>query len=243
MNEVGFTIEELKARSEDAWTKAFKCLSWSGRGLLKRLKFAKNWPLQDQDFEEFIDDALCDSYEKIGTIGTLEELKSYFLIAAKHHAIDRIRQEKARRRGKGQVLVTSEMNIGQEIEEGEETGKSLTQEIDPEACDWTALNSILPETEGSPVSEAQITESRLLLRAVLENLDKKDRLLIECWFYEKLKHKEIADRMNQEIAGGRPWTANRVGNEIDRAVERLGRKIPLDLKRELKGYGRKAIRP
>jgi len=225
-----FTIENLKARSEADWDRAQKKLFGYGCVILEAKAFTHNWPFKKQDFEEFIDDALMDVYDKIDSINTIGELKAYFRKAAINYAFSRVRKETALKRGQGKTLVTDELNTAKDL-----PPNSIIDRIDYDATDWTVLNQNLPDVDQLSTTDANVTSLRMLIDEHLDELDKADQDLIKSRLHDNLKHREIAEKLGIPI--------EQVGIRIKRAVEKLARKIPLNLNQEFENiYGRKRIR-
>jgi RNA polymerase sigma factor (sigma-70 family) len=230
-----FTIAELKARIGPAWIKAFAKLTTIGVWTLKSKTFVRNWPLKTEDFEEIIDDALVQTYRNIDEYDTCGGLVTYFRKATIHLAIDRLRRGLALKRGQGKVMVTHDLSEVRPPDPNQASQESGLPELEPDVLDWTVLDKLLPSIDPSQVGAAQVAELRLLLRDLLDELEERDRNLIEYYFYDSLKDREVAEKI------GRP--VNEVGIKRQRALEKLARKIPLNLKQEMETvYGPKRVR-
>jgi len=198
--------------------------------------FARNWPLKEQDFEEIIDDALMKAYDNIHKIDTLQGLVAFFRKTTISGAFDRLRRELALKRGEGKVLITADLNEIEQDDKDEGSKETGALEIDPHVF-WTALNEQLPNTDPLPVRELHTANCRQLLCDLLDELEPSDRELIESYYFGQLKHREIAEKLNELNQSNK--SEKQIGSEIDRAREKLARKIPMNLREELEAlYGR-----
>jgi RNA polymerase sigma factor (sigma-70 family) len=224
-----FTIEELKARVETAWTKAFSKLATIGNEILTRKTFTRNWPLKPQDFEEIINDAVIDTYTNIDQCKGLGGVKTYFLKATLSCAIDRLRQEQARKRGDGQVTVTPDLS---DLETPEDEGRMpLLDEVDPNVLDWTSLDQMLPSVGPQAIYEAHIVDMRHVIVDARKQLDESDQVLLTDYYENQLTQDAIAKKLNK--------STNQIGIKVERAREKLARKMPASFTQEMRElYGR-----
>jgi RNA polymerase sigma factor (sigma-70 family) len=160
----------------------------------------------------------------------VEKLKNYVRTACVNMAKSRWRALQADKRGGGKVdtragmhdLDKVEIKYGQaEVElDDSQASSSLLGNMNTSEFEWKVFDKI------SPHDQTQQTDLRNLLLVFMEEMDEDDRQLIRLGFWDELPHKEIAKKMGV--------SEKSVGSRLNRAVEKLTRKLGTIVKNELK---------
>ena len=132
----------------------------------------------------------------------------------------RIREEMAKKRGSGKVLVTESLSgLTDDF-----SSVKLNDEV-------IKLRDLDPDTEAQAITAAQDHDFKAILHAASDKLETSDRILIEELCLKKRKHRDVAKML--KIKG-----VKQIGNMKNQALTRLKKKIPLHLLKEIeKIYG------
>jgi RNA polymerase sigma factor (sigma-70 family) len=206
------TIENLKARSESAWEKAFQEFVGYGRGVLKNRKKGHNWPFRPEDFEEFIDDGIVALYKNIETIKSLAHARQYFISAVLNAAYTLIREQLTQKRGEGKILTTDSFTGLR----GDVSGITLKGETIKVVNTEDAINDTFDRKQ----------EIIAILQDCLEEMSERDRIIInDLVIHEDVKQKEVAEKLGVGVS--------QIGNLKNQALDRLFQKVKQRLRNEI----------
>jgi RNA polymerase sigma factor (sigma-70 family) len=223
--ELGFTLNELKAKGEPAWHSIFAILKPYSLGFLSNKRFARNWPLTTQDFEEIINDTVLDIFGRIQNFQTWKELETYFLQALSSTAVDQIRRDCALIRGGGLTLVTNYIPLEHYSNDIDPLGLFIPDAAEPDVLNWSSLSEVFDD-EPLPFRAAHITHLRPLLEKCLASLKNKDeRNLLVVVYLDGVDPPDLAPKHG--------ITARGVEKRVERALQRLRGTIPTHLRQEL----------
>ena len=224
----GFTIEDLHQKKSFAEEKlATRFLNITAY----RYYDSASLYLPGLDLEEVksvAGEKIVELLDKIDNYPSLPQLEEAFRTTIRNIIVDLQRKYLAIKRGGGQVDVTSELQglaIGDDSS-GKSTGKPtddndektsgswLEGQIKSGYADWNALDNLNPRSQHERAEfEAKRVQQHEMLRLALPKLNAADRQLIEWFYIDRLKHREIAKKLDKGVSS--------IGRRIDLAEERL----------------------
>jgi RNA polymerase sigma factor (sigma-70 family) len=224
----GFTIEELHQKKEAAQEKlAERFLKIAAYRYYDNASFYLPG-LDPQEVQSAAGEKIVELLEDIVNYPSLPQLEKAFRISVRNLIISIQRKQLAEKRGEGKVDVTSELqglatkddpstqSSGKPTDENDEktSGSTLQSKIRTGYTNWHAFDDVNPGSQNERAKiEARRVKQYEMIEQALAKLRTEDRQLIQWFYIEGLKHREIAEKLGKGVSS--------IGRLIDLAEDRL----------------------